>query len=101
MTTGRKIKKPLNIKIDTKNVDVEISRDADGNIKASLDTNLIDVEVSKDQNGVSIDIHLDDDKEYEFESNGKAEHLPKGTIWKITGELAKIFLSQKFGKLKN
>ena len=100
MATERKPKKPLNINIDTKNVDIKIQRDEEGNVEASLDTNLIDVEVSKDENGVNVDIHLDDDKEYEFESNGKSEHLPKGTVWKVTGELAKIFLRQKFGKLK-
>lgn len=100
MTASKKPRKPLDIKIDTKNVDIEFHRDAEGNVKASLDTPIIDAEVTKNKEGVHVDVHLDDDKEYEFESNGKGDHLPKGTIWKITGELARIFLKQGLGKLK-
>jgi hypothetical protein len=100
MATTRKPKKPLNISIDTKHVDIEFHRDAEGNVNASLDTPIIDVDVTKTDKGVNVKVDLDNDKEYEFESNGKEHHLPKGTVWKITGELAKIFLKRGLGKLK-
>ena len=100
MAESKKPKKPLHIKVDTKNVDIEITRDSEGNVNATLDTPVVDAQVIKDKAGVHVDVHLDDDKEYEFESNGKADHLPKGTVWKVTGELVKIFLKQGLGKLK-
>ena len=100
MATSKRPKRPIDIKIDTKNVDIEFHRDTEGNVSASLDTPIIDVEIEKNKNGLTVDVHLDDDKEYEFISNGKTPHLPKGKIWKITGELAKIFLTRGFGKLK-
>jgi hypothetical protein len=93
-------KKPLNVSLDTKNVDVTITRDENGKLDIDVDTKKIDVHFTKDENGVSLDIEVDDQLEYEFEANGKAEHLPKGTVWKVTGEILKIFLKQGFGKLK-
>lgn len=99
MTASKKPRKPIDIKIDTKHVDVEIHRDVKGNVKASIDTSIIDVEIEKNEAGLNVDIHLDDDKVYEFESNGTIHHLPKGKIWKVTGELARIFLKRGFGKL--
>lgn len=100
MAATKRPRKPIDIKIDTKNIDVEIHRDIDGNVNASIDTKVVDVEIKKDIKGWDVDVHLDDNKEYEFESNGKSDHLPKGTIWKITGEFLKIFLKQGLGKLK-
>jgi hypothetical protein len=100
----KKPRKPLNIKIDTKNVDVEINRDVDGNTTIDLDSPIVDVHVEKTDSGKSIEIDfdsIDDRKEYVFESNGTSKLLPKGTLWKITGELVKIFLKRKLGKLKN
>lgn len=100
----RKPRKPLNIKIDTKHVDVEINRDADGKTTIDVDSPLIDVRVEKTDSGKSVEIEIgsiDDRKEYTFESNGKSKLLPKGTLWKITGELLKIFLNRKLGNIKN
>jgi len=37
---------------------------------------------------------------YEFVANGTFRTLPKGTIWKVTGETATIFLQKGYGKLK-
>jgi hypothetical protein len=98
MATDRK-RKPLNIKVDTKNVDATLVTDGEGNLKATLDTPKVDVEVTKDSKGLHINVDIDESKEYEFESNGNADTLPKG-IWKVTGEFVKIFLKQGLGKLK-
>jgi hypothetical protein len=100
----KKPRKPLNIKIDTKNVDIEIKRDVDGNTTIDLDSPIVDVHVEKTDSGKSIEIDfdsIDDRKEYVFESNGTSKLMPNGTLWKITGELVKIFLKRKLGKLKN
>jgi len=76
-----------------------LQTDGNGNAKATLDTKKVDVEFTKDEEGIHLNVHLDDDKEYEFESNGKSSTLPKG-VWKVTAEFARIFLKQGLGKLK-
>jgi hypothetical protein len=94
-------RKALDIKIDTKHVDVHIKRDENGTTDVVLDTPIVDAHFHKDVDGKkSFEIEIDDDKEYEFVSNGTADHLPKGTIWKVTGEMLKLFLKNKYGKLK-
>ena len=93
-------KKTLDITIDTKNVDLTIKRDEDGNVHAELDTPRVDVTVDKTAEGTSVDIEIDDDKEYQFISNGTAKTLPKGTLWRITGAMLKIFLKKGYGKIK-
>jgi hypothetical protein len=99
MKTPKRTKKPIDISIDTKNVDVEFHRDSEGNVKIDVDTKKVDAHFTKDEGGLKLDIEIDDLKEYEFESFGN-KHMPKGTIWKISGELLKIFLKRKLGKLK-
>lgn len=37
---------------------------------------------------------------YEFEANGNFRTLPKGSIWKINGELASKFIAKGYGNLK-
>jgi hypothetical protein len=69
------------------------------NVEVKIDTEHVDVNFKKDETGVSFDIEIDDRKEYEFESFG-SQHMPKGTVWKVTGELLKIFLKRGIGKLK-
>jgi hypothetical protein len=55
----RKKKKDLDIKIDTKNIDIHITR-KDGKFEATLDTPLIDAELTKDENGVDLDVRADE-----------------------------------------
>ena len=43
---------------------------------------------------------LDKNKTYSFISNGKAERLPKGSVWSVTGETAEIYLRAGYGDLK-
>lgn len=95
-------KKPrkIDVKIDTKRVDVTIQKDENGDVHATLDTPKVDAEFTKDSEGVTLDIEIDDNAEYQFESNGKSKHMPKGMVFTITGELLKLFLKRKFGKLK-
>jgi hypothetical protein len=95
----KRAKKPINVKIDTKNIDIEIKRDEDGDVQIDVDTKKVDAHFKKDESGISLDIEIDDQKEYEFESFG-TRTMPKGTIWKVTGELLKIFLKRGIGKLK-
>ena len=56
---AKKKKKDLDIKIDTKNIDIHITR-KDGKFEATLDTPLIDAEVTKDENGVDLDVRADE-----------------------------------------
>lgn len=93
-------RKTLNIEIDTKNVDVSIKRDTEGNTTVDVDTPRVDIHASKTAEGFNLDLEIDDKKEYEFVANGKYEHMPKGTIWRITGEMLRIFLGKGIGKLK-
>ena len=92
-------RKPLNIKLDTKKVDIEITRDENGNVTVDVDTPKIDAHYSKDEKGAKLTVEVDDNEFYEFESNGQSSTLPKG-VWKITGEMVKLFLKNGFGKLK-
>ena len=45
-------------------------------------------------------IQLDPAIIYEFVGNGNFRTLPKGSIWKITGELASKFIAKGYGNLK-
>jgi hypothetical protein len=90
-------KKELKVKIDTKNVDIEYTRNADGEVALKVDTPIVDAHYTKDEDG-NKNLEIVRDAEYEFESNGKSPHMPKGTVWKITGELLKNFLAKNLGK---
>jgi len=92
-------KKPLDIKIDTDKVDVEVTRDEAGNVTATIDTPKTDFKITKDADGVEVEVTLVDGRTYTFESNGKARTLPRG-LWQVTGAMAKLFIAQGFGKLK-
>lgn len=96
----KKRRKKIDVSLDTKNVDVTFKREEDGDIEITLDTPKVDAKFTKDEEGFTLDIDVNDKDYYEFESNGKNKHLPKGTVWRITGEMLKIFLKNKFGKLK-
>jgi len=37
---------------------------------------------------------------YEFIGNGNFRTLPKGSVWKINGELASKFIAKGYGNLK-
>ena len=56
---AKKKKKDLDINIDTKNIDIHITR-KDGKFEATLDTPLIDAELTKDENGVDLDVRADE-----------------------------------------
>ena len=45
-------------------------------------------------------IELDPATIYEFVGNGVFRTLPKGSVWKITGELASKFIAKGYGNLK-
>lgn len=94
-----KKRKTLNIKLDTKKIDVEIKRDENGKLTVDVDTPKIDAHFSKDENGAKLTVEVDDQKMYEFESNGKSTKLPKG-VWVITGEMVKNFIAKGLGNLK-
>jgi hypothetical protein len=53
-----KKKKDLNIDIDTKNIDVKVTRKG-GEFHAEFDGKHIDVTIDKDENGTTIDIEGD------------------------------------------
>lgn len=98
--TPRK-KKALKVKLDTKNVDATFERKDDQSVEMSVDTNVVDVHYTKDVDGnEALTIEIEDGKQYDFVANGESAVLPKGSIWKVTGELARILIKKGFGKLK-
>lgn len=97
---GRKPKaKEVDITIDTPNVDVEIHK-TEEKVTADVDTKRVDIHVEKTAEKFTLDIEVDDKKEYEIIATGLNPTMPKGTIWKVTGELLKIFVRKGIGKLK-
>lgn len=92
-------KKDLNVNVDLGNTEISLKKDVNGT-EIDLDSRIVDVHIEKDENGLSIDIEIDDSKVYEFVSNGESKHMPKGTLWKITGAMARHFIKKGLGKLK-
>lgn len=52
--------------------------------------------IEKDADGVHATIEIDDKVIYEFEGNGQIKHLPKGVLFKISGEMLKAFSKKRF-----
>jgi hypothetical protein len=92
-------KKDLNVNVDLGNTEISLKRDVSGT-KIDVDSRIVDVHLESDSDGIDLSIEIDDTKVYEFEANGISKHLPKGTLWKITGAMARHFLKKGFGKLK-
>lgn len=92
-------KKDLNVNVDLGNTEISLKRDVNGT-KIDVDSRIVDVHLESDADGIDLTIEIDDTKVYEFEANGNSKHLPKGTLWKITGAMARHFLKKGFGKLK-
>ena len=93
-------KKPVDVSIDTKNVDVDFSRDEKGDVELSIDTNKFDAEYTKKGDEYTLKVDVDNDGIYDFEANGNASFMKKGQVWKVTGKVLKLWLKSKFGKLK-
>ena len=91
--------KNFKVSVDTENFDAEITKDETG-FKADIDTPRVDVHVEKKDNSFEISIDIDDKKHYECIGTGKDGKLPKGTIWKVTGEILKVFLKKGIAKIK-
>ncbi len=96
----RKPKRDVAINIDTPNADLSIEKDVNGDVRASLDTKKIDIQVEKTAEKLTINVEVDDNAIYEFESNGKSKHMAKGQVFKIAGALAKFFIQRGFGRIK-
>ena len=96
----RRKKKDLDIDLMVNNADVSIERNEAGTT-IEVDSDVVDVTYHKDQEGnVKIDVEIDDKVIYEFVSNGASKHMPKGTIFKVSGAMLKLFVKRGFGKLK-
>jgi carbon monoxide dehydrogenase subunit G len=103
MDQKKRTKKPrrdVSINVDLPNADVNIERDINGDIRATLDTNKIDIQVEKTDEKLTINVEVDDHLIYEFESNGKSKHMAKGQIFKVAGKLARYFIERGFGRIK-
>lgn len=90
----------VSVSIDTPNVDVEIKKTEEG-LTADLDSKRVDIHVEKTADKFSIEVEIDDKKEYEAIATGVNPTMPKGTIWRVTGELLKIFMRKGIANLKN
>lgn len=96
-----KTKKELDISIDTKRVDIDIDRDAEGNVEVEWDGKHVDGKYSKSKDGkVTLQVEINDKDTYLFEANGTNRRLPKGLLLKLSGAVIKTFLNRKWGKLK-
>jgi len=92
-------KKDIDVTLNVNNAELKVKRDIKGT-EIDLDTRIIDVHIDKTADEVKVQVEIDDKVIYEFVGNGESKHLPKGTIWKITGEMLKHFIKRGFGKLK-
>ena len=92
-------KKDLSVKLNVNDAELTVKRDVTGT-EIDIDTRLVDIHIEKDADGVHATIEIDDKVIYEFEGNGQSKHLPKGVLFKISGEMLKHFLKRGFGKLK-
>ena len=103
MDQKKRTKKPrrdVSINVDLPNAELNIERDINGDVRATLDTNKIDVQVEKTDEKLTINVEVDDHSIYEFESNGKSKHMAKGQIFKVAGKLARYFIERGFGRIK-
>lgn len=96
----RKPKRDVAINIDTPNIDLDIEKDVNGDIRANLDMKKVDIHFEKTDEKLTINVEIDDQSIYEFESNGKSKHMGKGQVFKIAGKLAKYFIERGFGRIK-
>jgi hypothetical protein len=92
-------KKDIDVKLNVNDAELKVKRDVKGT-EIDLDTRILDVHIDKTANEVKVEIEIDDKVIYEFVGNGESKHLPKGAIFKITGEMLKHFIKKGFGKLK-
>ena len=92
-------KKDIDVTLNVNNAELKVKRDIQG-IEIDLDTRIIDVHIDKTEGATKVEIEIDDKVIYEFVGNGESKHLPKGVMFKITGEMLKHFIKKGFGKLK-
>ena len=92
-------KKDIDVTLNVNDAELTVKRDINGT-EIDLDTRIIDVHIDKDASGVHATIEIDDKVIYEFIGNGESKHLPKGVLFKISGEMLKQFIKKGFGKLK-
>jgi hypothetical protein len=57
MAKEAKPKKDINVNIDTKNVDIKITR-KDGNTEVELDTPIVDVKYTNDEEGKDLEVKV-------------------------------------------
>jgi polyribonucleotide nucleotidyltransferase len=100
MNNPKRKKRNVEISVDTPNVDVNVSRNQNGDLNIDIDGKRIDAKIERTGEKLSIEIEIEDRKVYEFESNGKNGRLAKGHIFKISGAILKLFLKQGWGKIK-
>ena len=92
-------KKDIDVTLNVNNAELKVKRDVTGT-EIDLNTRIIDVHIDKSEGETKVEIEIDDKVIYEFVGNGESKHLPKGAIFKITGEMLKHFIKKGFGKLK-
>ena len=92
-------KKDIDVTLNVNNAELKVKRDIKGT-EIDLDTRIIDVHIDKTADEVKVQVEIDDKVIYEFVGNGESKHLPKGVMFKISGEMLKYFIKKGFGKLK-
>ena len=88
------------VHIDTKNVDVDIEKEANGDFEASVKMGKTTVDASKKGDELHVGIDLDSDGWYEIEHTKKSP-ASTGKRVRVGGALAKILIKKGFAILKS
>ena len=92
---NKRKKKSVNVKVDTKNVDVEFDRDENGDVEFNIDTKKIDANYKKVGDEYTLEVDIDNDGIYDFVANGNAEFMKRNQVWKVTGKVLKLWLKYR------
>jgi hypothetical protein len=92
--------KGVDIHVDTPIVDANLEVGANGDFTAEVDTEKVDVSVEKKGKKWKIDIEFDKTKHYEIVANGNSATMPKGKVFRVIGNMARILIEKGVAELK-
>jgi hypothetical protein len=92
--------KSVDVTVDTPIVDANLKVSDNGDFTAEVDTEKVDVKVEKKGKKLKIDLDFDNSKHYEIVGNGNTPTMPKGKVFKVIGNMAKILIKKGVAELK-
>lgn len=81
-------------------VSVDVTIEKNGDFNAELDTDKVDVSVEKTEEKLKISVEFDKSQHYEIIGNGVSKHMPKGKVFKVIGNMARILIEKGVAELK-